>query len=291
MLFLAGWLRMKDLLKLIRPWIAVMVLFAMASAAWAVDDGSMPLQTLIHGLVGTALLVSGSGAFNQRYEIRGDGLMARTADRPLPAGRMTRRTANVYATLLTLAGLTYLAVFTNWATFLLGGLSWLLYVGVYTPLKSITPWQTPIGALAGAMPMLMGAAVAGKPMDPPALTLFGIIFFWQMPHSMAIAWRYRQEFASAGIKLATVVEPSGRAAGWIAVFGALMSLLVSLVPFLDGQVDASYAIAACVLGWIYLVSSYYFLRDRNGTTSRWLQCVSMLYLPAILIAFLASKTS
>lgn len=281
---------MKDFLKLIRPWIAVMVLFAMASAAWAVDDGSMSWPTLIHGLIGTALLVSGSGAFNQRYEIRGDGLMARTADRPLPTGRMTRRTANVYATLLTLAGLAYLAVFTNRATFLLGGLSWLLYVGVYTPLKSITPWQTPIGALAGAMPILMGAAVAGKAMDPLALTLFGILFFWQMPHSMAIGWRYRQEFASAGIKLATVVEPTGQTAGWIAVFGAFMSLLVGIVPFLHNQANMSYAITASLLGGIYLVSSWFFLRDRNGTTSRLLQRVSMLYLPAMLIALLACKT-
>ena len=268
-----------------------MVLFATASAAWAVDDGSMTWPALVHGLIGTTLLVSGAVAFNQRFEMRGDAKMKRTANRPLPAGRISRLRVNLYASAATVAGLAYLAVLANRWAVMFGMLSWLLYVAIYTPMKKVTPWQTPVGALAGAMPIMMGAAVADQPFNPLAWILFGIVFFWQMPHAMAIAWRYRKQFDKAGVKLATVLEPTGRAAGVIAVVGAVLLLAVSLIPWGMGLATTAYAVAATLLGVGYLASSAQFLRARTPQTSLRLQRVSLIYLPAILVALLACKVA
>jgi protoheme IX farnesyltransferase len=162
-----------------------------------------------------------------------------------------------------------------------------LYVWIYTPLKSVTLWQTPVGALAGAMPVLLGAAAVGALANPVAWTLFGVVFCWQFPHAMAIAWLYREQYALAEVKLATVVDPSGLAAGRLAVVGASAMLPLSMLPPAPGGVGAwLYAGCAVVLGLVFLFCAIGFLSRPGERTARRLFWASLGYLPLLLAAML-----
>ena len=160
-----------------------------------------------------------------------------------------------------------------------------MYVLTYTPLKSRSVWQTPVGAMAGALPMLLGAAAADAAFSPMALSLLGVAYFWQFPHSMAIAWLYREQFALAETRVATVVDPSGRMAGLLATGGAAVLLPASLTPLLSSA-GLFYAVVAVLLGLGYLVSAICFLRQTNDTTARRMLRASFVYLPGVLLALL-----
>ena len=228
-----------------------MVLLAMTAAAW-VAGGKMPDWKLLHALAGTAGVIAGAVALNQRLESPSDAKMARTLDRPLPSGRLSKWQVTRFGVLASLMGFIYLGCGSDPVVVALAAFSWCLYVCAYTPLKSISLWQTPVGAAAGAMPILLGAAAVGKPLSPVAIVLFGVVFFWQFPHSMAIAWLYRHQFAAAEVKVATVVDPSGETAGRLAVAGAVALLPVSLLPLCCSSAGAGYATCALLLGIIYL---------------------------------------
>jgi protoheme IX farnesyltransferase len=215
--------------------------------------------------------------------------MARTAGRPLPAGRLTNRQVTRFGILASAAGIAYLAIATGPLLVAMAALSWALYVLAYTPLKSISVWQTPVGAVAGAMPVLLGAAAVGEPASPVAWTLFGIVFFWQFPHSMAIAWLYRRQFASANVKLATVVDPSGKTAGRLAVFGSAALLPLSLAPLWRSAADWRFAACAAALGVVYLGGSVAFMWRPNEITARRLLRASLVYLVLLLAALLCLK--
>jgi len=267
-----------------------MVLFAMAVAAYATpatSGAAPPWPAVLHALLGTGLVIAGAMAINQRLERRGDAAMARTAARPLPTGRLRGPQVTAFGLVLTAAGLAWLAVLSEPTVLALAALSWAVYVLVYTPLKSRSAWQTPVGAAAGAMPVLLGAAAAGALWTPAAAALFGIVFFWQLPHSMAIARLYREQFAAAGVKLATTTDPSGAVAGWIAVLGAAALLGVSLAPYLLGRAGWPYLVAAAVLGVVYLLAAGHFLAARDERSARRLLRVSLVYLPGVLLALLA----
>ena len=265
-----------------------MVLFSMAVAARTAAREPPPWPDLAHALVGTALVIMGAVALNQRLEHQGDARMPRTAGRPLPSGRLTGRQVTRFGVLTSLAGFAYLAVLCNPILPALAGVSWVLYVGTYTPLKRRSTWQTPIGAVAGAMPMLLGAAASDAPSIPMALVLFGVVYFWQFPHAMAIAWLYRRDFAAAGVKLATVVDPSGRSAAVLAVLGAVVVMPVSLIPSLLSWTEWPYNLAALLVGHAYMVCSFAFLRRRSDGAARWLLRVSLIYLPVLFVMLLIS---
>ena len=156
--------------------------------------------------------------------------MDRTVGRPLPSGRLSDRQVTRFGLLATAAGFALLVVWDDPVLMALAAISWLIYVCAYTPLKSRTAWQTPVGALAGAMPVLLGSTAVGRPGSSLAFALFGVVFLWQFPHAMAIAWLYRRQFALAEVKVASVVDPSGRTAGWLAAAAAAALLPMSLVP-------------------------------------------------------------
>ncbi len=281
---------MRDYWSLVRPRILVMVLLATAAAAW-IAGGRIPPPRALHALFGTGLVVAGALALNQRLELPSDAKMTRTAGRPLPAGRLGRSQVTRFGIVASAAGLGYLAALAEPAAAVLAAVNWALYVWVYTPLKSVTPWQTPVGAVAGAMPILLGAAAVGALANHVAWTLFGIVFCWQFPHAMAVAWLYREQFALAEVKLATVVDPSGRAAGRLAVAGAAALLPISLVPALGrGGADWGYAFFATFLGLLYLGCSIAFLRHARETTARRLFFASLAYLPLLLACMLISAT-
>jgi len=275
-----------EYLRLVRPRIVGMVLLAMGVAAYAAPDDLPPWHAVLHALGGTALVIAGAVALNQRIERRGDASMARTAARPLPAGRLRGGQVTRFGLLLTGVGLGWLALFCEPAVTALAAVSWAVYLLVYTPLKSRSAWQTPVGAAAGAMPVLLGAAAADALWTPTAAALFGVVFFWQLPHSMAIARLYREQFAAAGVKLATTTDPSGAAAGWIAVLGAAALLGVSLVPFVLGRGGWVFLTVAVVLGAAYLLAAGRFLAARDERSARWLLTASLVYLPAVLLALL-----
>ena len=279
----------KDYWRLVRPRILGMVLLAMAVAALTAGEQGPPWPELLHATVGTALVIAGAMALNQRLEVRGDARMPRTAGRPLPTGQLTDRQVTRFGLFLSAAGLVYLLVASHAGVVVLALVSWVLYVWVYTPLKPVTAWQTPVGAVAGAMPILIGAATARAPMSPMALSLFAIVCLWQFPHAMAIAWLYRHEFATADVRLATVVDPSGRSAGILAVLGATALVPVSLVPPAFSLTHWGYVTVAILLGAAYLACALRFAHRPSDATARWLLRASLIYLPALLAAIWRSS--
>ncbi|HWG45350.1 MAG TPA: heme o synthase [Gemmataceae bacterium] len=283
------WQRAADYLELTKPKIVLMELVTVAVAAVVASSGAPNLWLLAHALFGTFLVAAGATAWNQWLERYSDALMHRTADRPLPAARLFGWEVVLFGTATTLAGVAYLGLLVNLPTAALGALTWLTYVGIYTPLKSRSPTSTPVGAVAGALPILMGWTAVGGQLNLSAATLFSIVFLWQFPHVMAIAWIYQRQYAAAGIKLLPVVEPTGLLAGIQAVGGALVLVPVSLLPAILGFAGPMYCIWALTLGLGQLFYSSAFLLRRNDQTARALLRASLIYLPALLLPLTAGS--
>lgn len=270
--------------RLIRPGLLALVLFSMTVAALTAGQSLPEWPRLLHALAGTALVIVGAGAINQRIEWRSDAKMDRTAGRPLPSREMTPSWVATFGAAASMAGTAYLAVAVDATVAALAAGSWGVYVLIYTPLKSRTAWQTPVGALAGAMPMLMGAATADALGEPAAMGLFALVFCWQFPHTMAIAWIYRRQYAAAGVQVASVVDPSGRLAGRLAVGGAVCLLAVSLLPWMFASAGVGFAALAVFSGSVHIVFALRFLRQANDATARALWRAALVHLPLLLLA-------
>ncbi len=282
-----GWLSvLRDYGQASRPRIVGLVLFTMAITALIAGAKTPSWPVLLNSLLGSGLVIVGAIALNQRLELVSDAKMPRTVGRPLPAGRLSARQVTSFGIVTSTAGLAYLALLVNLPIVILAGVSWVIYVWVYTPAKMLTPWQTAIGAAAGAMPTLLGAAAAGASKSPVGLALFGVVYFWQFPHAMAIAWLYRDQFASAEVKLPTVVDPSGRSAAILSLMGAVALLPVSLVPSLVRPAGLGYPLAALILGLGYLASAVGFFARRDDRSARIVLRASVVYLPLVLLALL-----
>jgi len=271
-----------DYLELTKPRIATLVLVTVAVAAM-LAGGEVPSGALLtHTLLGTALVAASASALNQWLERVSDARMVRTADRPLPAGRLASWQVLSFGAVTVTLGVGYLALAVNLLTAFLGFLTWLTYVWIYTPLKSRTPANTAVGAVAGALPVLLGWAAVGAPLEMKACTLFLIVYLWQFPHFMAIAWLYRRDYAAAGLQMLPVVDPTGWRAGAQAVAAALALLPVSLLFVWHTHF-------ALILGWLLLMlgaaqcaCAVAFLVRRDETAARRLLRASLVYLPAVL---------
>jgi protoheme IX farnesyltransferase len=218
--------------------------------------------------------------------------MERTADRPLPAGRLGSSEVLTFGIAGGVLGVFYLALAVNVLTAVLGLLSWVLYVLVYTPLKTRTSANTLVGAVAGALPILMGWTAVGQPLSMKAATLFLIVFLWQFPHFMAIAWIYRREYAAAGMRMLSVVEPTGMRAGGQAVMAALALVPVSLVPAVLPMAASAhvYFAWALLLGICQAACAIAFLVRLDERSARRLLRASLVYLPALLLAMMVTST-
>lgn len=279
----AAWQRAADYLVLSKPKIMLMELVTVAAAAVVAGSGAPDFWLLVHTLLGTFLVAAGASAWNQWIESDSDALMNRTAARPLAAARMTSREVAWFGTIAALAGVAYLGFLVNPPTAAIGALTWLVYVAIYTPLKSRSPINTAVGSVSGALPILMGWTAVGGPLDLGAATLFTVVFLWQFPHVMAIAWIYRRQYGAAGLKMLPVVDPSGLRAGIHAVAAAAVLVPVSLLPAKLGLAGPFYLIWALLLGLGQLYCSLAFLRRRNDQTARALFRATLIYLPALLL--------
>jgi protoheme IX farnesyltransferase len=234
-------------------------------------------------LFGTWLVAASAAAMNQLLEKNRDARMIRTRRRPLPAGRVAPRDALVLAILLVVGGLALLAT-VQLAAATVAAVTFLSYVFVYTPLKRITHLSTVVGAVPGALPPLIGWVAAGGSLTPPAWTLFGIIFFWQLPHFLAIAWLYREDYARGGFPMLTVVDPSGAATARQVMSNTVALLLVSFFPNLTGQAGATYFWVTFVLGSLFFACALWLALARTRLAARVLLLGSIVYLSLLLIA-------
>jgi protoheme IX farnesyltransferase len=251
------------------------IVAAYLASPWGVDA-----SILLHTVVGAALVAASAGAWNQWWEQAADAQMPRTANRPLPAGRLDSRQVIVFGTATLIAGALELALAVSLLTAGVALATWLIYVLAYTPLKTRSPLNTAVGAVSGALPILIGWTAAGAAIDIRAVALVAVMFLWQFPHFMAIAWLYRADYARAGQRMLTVVDPTGVRAGAQAVIGALVLIPVSLVPALSPQAGspAIYCGWAVLLGAAQLTAATLFLLHRDDRSARRLLRASLAYL-------------
>ena len=261
-----------------------------AAAGFYLGSGAgVDVWLLVHTLVGVALVAAGTNAFNQVRERDVDARMRRTARRPLPSGRLTPRAAAWFAAVISLAGVGYLAVAVNLLTAGLAALTLASYVLLYTPLKRKTTLNTLIGAVPGALPIVGGWTAAGGALGPAVAALFWILFLWQLPHVLALAWIYREDYARGGLAMLSVSDPEGRRTGRMVLLYAMALLPVSLLPTLLGVTGPVYFFGALALGIAY--AGVALTMTRAVTTARaWrVFLVSIVYLPALLTLMVVDK--
>jgi protoheme IX farnesyltransferase len=251
--------------------------------------GPVDYGLLCRTLLGTALLAGGAAALNQLLEREYDGKMRRTQDRPLPSGRLQPQAVLLVGCGSAVIGLACLMLSVNLTTGLVGALSLLCYLFVYTPLKRVTWLNTIAGAIPGALPPLIGWTAARGEMSREGLTLFAIQACWQLPHFMAIAWIYRDEYARAGFKMLPVIDPQGRRTSRQALGYTLALLLVSVCPYLFHLAGPIYLVSALVLGLLFVWFAFQFIRDSSVARARQLFYASLLYLPLLLAVMVLDK--
>lgn len=271
-----------DLSELVKLRLSTLVVATTLIGFYLGWEGPLNGMLLLHALVGTALAAAGASALNQVWEATYDATMRRTRDRPIPAGRMSAETGLVLGCLFALTGLLYLAYFTNLLAAVLAAVTVAIYVFAYTPLKRVTTLNTLVGAVPGAIPPMIGWAVATGGVNYGAWLLFALMFLWQMPHFLAIAWMYRDEYAQAGYVMLPGRDPSGFATGRQCVNYAFITWIVALLPSIVGLTTSGYFFAAFLLGLGFTVAAVRFQIDPSHQRARQLFLASILYLPLIL---------
>ncbi|MDH3405022.1 MAG: heme o synthase [Acidobacteriota bacterium] len=271
-----------DWMELTKPRITLMVLLTAGIGILLAAPARPDLELVASALLGTWLVAAGSSALNHALEHELDALMVRTAGRPVASGRMAARAAIAFGLLLGCGGLLLLAWRVNWTTAILGLVAFLGYVVVYTPLKVRSSLATIVGAVPGAIPPMMGwTAVTGE-LQAGAWVLFGILFLWQLPHFLAIAWMCREDYARAGFPMLPVVQPNGHSTARQMVLYSAALIPVSLGPVVLGLAGQGYLAGALVLGLGYTALGVAFARTRSDLAARRVLLASVLYLPAVL---------
>jgi protoheme IX farnesyltransferase len=270
-----------DYVTLTKPRLNFLVLLTTAAAYSLGSRPDATLADLANTLLGTFLVAAGASALNQVWERQTDRLMRRTRMRPLADSRMSPTQGNAFGLVLTAGGAAQLAFFVNPLSAAVALFTAASYVLFYTPLKLRTSLSTIVGALPGALPAVIGWAAATNTLSIEAWVLFGIVFMWQMPHFLAIAWMYRDEYANAGMPLLPVIEPDGRSTGRQAVLYTAALIPVSMLPVGVGLATEWYLAGALTLGAILMVMSLEFSSKRTIATARRLFFGSILYLPIL----------
>jgi len=274
---------------LIKARLTLLVLLTTGVGYYLGAQGALRGWLLFQTLLGTGLVASGAAALNQWLEREHDAKMRRTSSRPLPSGRLQPATVAIFGGVCTVAGLIYLAVAVNLLTSVLGAVTSVSYLFIYTPLKRVSWVNTLVGAIPGALPPVMGWTAARNELTGEGWALFAILAFWQIPHFMAIAWLYREEYARAGFVMLPNVDADGSRTGWHAVGNTVALLLAGLCPFLLHLNGPYYLAAALILGAGYLVCAVRFARQLTTRRARLLFLASIIYLPLLLVALVADK--
>ena len=277
--------RFADFVELTKPRITFLVLITTMVGFYMGSADGFRLLLLFHTILGTGLVASGASALNQYVERDLDARMLRTRNRPLPGGRLLLSEALAFSLAISITGVIYLNFFVNGLTSLLGALTLIAYIFVYTPLKTRTALCTLIGAIPGATPPLMGWTAARGEIDAVALSLFAILFLWQMPHFFAIAWIYTEDYARGGF----VVHTSGESTGRQIILYCCALIPISLLPSLFGVTGATYFFGAILLGFIYLGYGFAVALFRSNTHAQRLLRISVLYLPTLLVLMMIDK--
>jgi protoheme IX farnesyltransferase len=282
--------RATDYIALAKPRLNLLVV-ASAAAGYAMGRAdTWNFGALLATAAGTALVAAGASAFNQVIERESDGLMRRTRLRPLPDGRLAPAEALIFATVFSAAGLLLLAAAVNVLTAVVALATLVSYTAVYTPLKRRSSFATVIGAIPGALPPVIGWAAAENSLSRGAWVLFGIVFLWQLPHFLAIAWMYREDYARAGLPMLPVLEPDGRSTGRQAVVYAAALLPLALAPALVGMSGPIYFAGALALTLIFIAASLRFAMTRAVRDARRLFFTSIIYLPLLWALMIADRT-
>ena len=280
---------LNDYLILTKVRITALVLVTTAAGFLLASSARLDPALLAWTLLGTGLAASGAAALNQFLEREADARMRRTAGRPIPAGRMTPARGLAVGIGLSVVGVAILVAFVNLLTGFLALATVLLYVGVYTPLKRMTPLNTIIGAVPGAIPPVMGwTAVTGEA-GLPAWVLFAILFLWQLPHFLAIAWIFRDDYRLGGFPMLPVLDPDGEATGrQVALYCAAL-VPVSLIPTFLGLAGPIYFFGALLLGLAFLGAGLMMAVRRRGKEARRVLLASVTYLPLLLALLVADR--
>lgn len=281
--------RAADFFALTKPRLNFLVVVTAAVGYYLGAGSPLDLVRLVEAIVGTALVAGGAAGLNQVYERETDSLMWRTRARPLAAQRLTANEATIFSLALAGTGLVMLAAGANLLAAFLALLTLLSYNVVYTPMKRHSRLATLVGAVPGALPPMIGWTAAHGRLTPEAWALFAIVFVWQIPHFMAIAWLYRDDFGRAGFPLLPVVNPDGRSTARQAVIFSVLLIPISLLPFLLHAAGAIYAAGAIAGGLAILGLSLSFAAERTNERARRLFIGSITYLPLLWILLVADR--
>ncbi|MBX3422815.1 MAG: heme o synthase [Pirellulaceae bacterium] len=276
--------RLGYFIELTKPRILLMILISVVMA-FVAAGGHAPLLSLLHACVGTAMVAASASVMNQWYERERDAVMIRTSQRPLPTGRIAASQAAWMGWLLVIAGSLYLAWLVNLPTMLIGLATWGTYVWIYTPLKMVSWTNTLVGTIPGALPVWMGwTAAEGSLSAPYAWILLGLLVAWQLPHFMAIAWMYRQQYEAAGYQMITVTDKTGRGAAWHAMTGslALIVLAILAIPPSNFGLGVLCTLAVLLALW-QTATAWRFSRQPDQATARRMLHVSLLHLPLTIL--------
>jgi protoheme IX farnesyltransferase len=282
--------RVADYVELAKPRVAVLVLFTVGAGVLLASGRDFQFLVLLNTVFGTALVAAGASALNQWFERHSDSLMRRTENRPLPSGRLQAVEVFLFGLLLGLGGVLYLALTLNrLSAAVVAALTFILYVAVYTPLKRRTPLNTLIGAVPGALPPIIGWCAVRGEITTEAGLLFLVLFLWQVPHFLAIAWIYREDYARAGLRMLPVVDREGHRTSQNMVLYCLALLAVSLQPVLLGSAGVLYLGGALLLGLTFLATAVGFRRWRSLCQARRVLRASLVYLPGLLALLLLDR--
>ena len=281
--------RLKDYWSLTKPEVNFLVLIATGVGFDLGWRGPFRLLPLLHTLLGTFLVASGTATLNQYFERAFDARMRRTASRPLPDGRLDSLEALALGLALSVSGALYLALAVNALASLLAILTLVTYLAVYTPLKRRTAWCMAVGAFPGAMPPLIGWAAARGSLSFEAWVLYGILFLWQFPHFLSIAWMYREDYARAGYRMLPSDSAAGRAMAWQVVLASIFLLPLSLTPVWIGATGWVYFSGALLLGLGFSVYGMRLAASRSRVLARRMLLASVIYLPLVFALMMLDK--
>lgn len=281
--------RANDFVALAKPRLNLLVV-ASSLVGYVMGGGEMSdAARVVFTVGGTALVAGGASAFNQVIERKADSLMRRTRLRPLPDGRLQVAESLLFAAVMSAAGIAVLAAGANMLSAAVAFVTLVTYAAIYTPLKQRSSFATVVGAIPGALPPVIGWAAASSDLSRGAWVLFGIVFLWQLPHFLAIAWIYREDYGRAGFPMLPVIEPDGRSTGRQAALYCAALLPVSLAPTLIGLTGTFYFAAALTLSLLFLGLTIKFARTRAVPDARRLFFASIIYLPILWILMIAGR--